>query len=119
MEPRLTGGGAAVEPTIKHEHAADVPADAADASGGQPRQLQRAELTALVDACAAVRVPGAPDDCTHQAMLVLRLLRGGDPAALTADDAAASIARGARRRTASSGGSTRRRSRRTSSRSRS
>jgi hypothetical protein len=43
-----------------------------------------------VDACAAVRVPGAPDDCTHQARLVLRLLRGGDPAMLAADDAAAS-----------------------------
>ena len=90
MEPQPAGGNAA-EPTIKREHAADAPADAADASGGQPwHQLQRAELTALVDACAAVRVPGALDDCTRQAMLVLRLLRGGNPAALAADDAATS-----------------------------
>jgi hypothetical protein len=41
-----------------------------------------------VDACAAVRAPGVADDCTHQAMLVLWLLRGGDPAALAARAAA-------------------------------
>ena len=89
--PSTSGGViAAVEPAIKRERAAGAPRpDAAGAPAGQQLGLfTLAELAVLVDACAVVRALGAADDCTHQAMLVLWLLRGGDPAALAARAAA-------------------------------
>jgi hypothetical protein len=80
----------AAEPAIKiKQEPAAAPPSTAAADPGEPSEQLRLftldELAGFADACA--RAPRATDDCSHQCMLLLQLLRGGDPAVVVANAA--------------------------------